>query len=110
MPLSVVSSKFKPSLYTVTHRGPCGATAAVTTPGPATNIPKTLARIQDRLATLRSCERPGPRQASRSPLTTEKMAPDLRIFGALGGTRTPNLLIRSQMLYPLSYERPFLVV
>ena len=24
---------------------------------------------------------------------------------ALGGTRTPNLLIRSQMLYPLSYER-----
>ena len=26
-------------------------------------------------------------------------------IGALGGTRTPNLLIRSQMLYPLSYER-----
>jgi hypothetical protein len=26
-------------------------------------------------------------------------------YGALGGTRTPNLLIRSQMLYPLSYER-----
>jgi hypothetical protein len=24
---------------------------------------------------------------------------------ALGGIRTPNLLIRSQMLYPLSYER-----
>ena len=24
---------------------------------------------------------------------------------ALGGTRTPNLLIRSQMLYPLSYKR-----
>ena len=24
---------------------------------------------------------------------------------ALGGTRTPNLLIRSQVLYPLSYER-----
>jgi hypothetical protein len=29
----------------------------------------------------------------------------LRNGGALGGTRTPNLLIRSQMLYPLSYER-----
>ena len=28
-----------------------------------------------------------------------------RLVGALGGTRTPNLLIRSQMLYPLSYER-----
>jgi hypothetical protein len=26
---------------------------------------------------------------------------------ALGGTRTPNLLIRSQMLYPLSYERSY---
>jgi hypothetical protein len=26
-------------------------------------------------------------------------------MSALGGTRTPNLLIRSQMLYPLSYER-----
>jgi hypothetical protein len=29
-------------------------------------------------------------------------------LGALGGTRTPNLLIRSQMLYPLSYERTIL--
>src|SRR6476659_9009297 len=28
---------------------------------------------------------------------------------ALGGIRTPNLLIRSQMLYPLSYERSALV-
>ncbi len=27
------------------------------------------------------------------------------MFGAFGGIRTPNLLIRSQMLYPLSYER-----
>src|SRR5262245_13172645 len=26
-------------------------------------------------------------------------------MSALGGTRTPSLLIRSQMLYPLSYER-----
>ena len=26
-------------------------------------------------------------------------------FGAPGGIRTPNLLIRSQMLYPLSYGR-----
>jgi hypothetical protein len=30
---------------------------------------------------------------------------DLRKLSALGGIRTPNLLIRSQMLYPLSYER-----
>ena len=27
------------------------------------------------------------------------------MVSALGGSRTPNLLIRSQMLYPLSYER-----
>ena len=33
----------------------------------------------------------------------QRCDPDLR--SALGGTRTPNLLIRSQMLYPLSYER-----
>src|SRR5215208_5376288 len=31
--------------------------------------------------------------------------PDQDFFSALGGIRTPNLLIRSQMLYPLSYER-----
>ena len=47
------------------------------------------------------------------PLTNE--APTSRLLvralfvavstSALGGTRTPNLLIRSQMLYPLSYER-----
>ncbi len=30
---------------------------------------------------------------------------DLDLRGALGENRTPNLLIRSQMLYPLSYER-----
>ncbi len=30
---------------------------------------------------------------------------DLHLLCALGETRTPNLLIRSQMLYPLSYER-----
>lgn len=29
----------------------------------------------------------------------------LHTTGALGETRTPNLLIRSQMLYPLSYKR-----
>ena len=27
------------------------------------------------------------------------------LSSALGGNRTPNLLIRNQMLYPLSYER-----
>src|SRR5580658_9663221 len=35
---------------------------------------------------------------SRSPLTWT--------FSALGGTRTPNLLIRSQMLYPIELQAP----
>ena len=43
-------------------------------------------------------------------LSRQEYGPDLRKRGALGGTRTPNLLIRSQMLYPLSYERRFLLV
>ncbi len=42
-----------------------------------------------------ACERPVPRSEPAADL------------GALGGTRTPNLLIRSQMLYPLSYERKY---
>jgi len=31
-------------------------------------------------------------------------------MGALGRTRTCNLLIRSQMLYPLSYERALQII
>ncbi len=37
--------------------------------------------------------------------TTGDEALTCDFVGALGGIRTPNLLIRSQMLYPLSYER-----
>jgi hypothetical protein len=43
---------------------------------------------------LRSYERHGPRQTAGPPLT-RKDGPDLLIRGALGGTRTPNLLIHS---------------
>ena len=41
-------------------------------------------------------------EQQKGPLPDERGGCEL---GALGGTRTPNLLIRSQMLYPLSYER-----
>ena len=44
----------------------------------------------------------------RSRKKSPRPVPRLRALtstGALGGTRTPNLLIRSQMLYPLSYRR-----
>ena len=44
------------------------------------------------------------RVLAKEPLPDPERGSDL---GALGGTRTPNLLIRSQMLYPLSYERVF---
>ena len=40
--------------------------------------------------------------AHERPVPRSEPAAEL---GALGGSRTPSLLIRSQMLYPLSYER-----
>jgi hypothetical protein len=43
---------------------------------------------------VRDCQRHGPQQARRPPLTPDNVAPDLRIRVALGGARTPNLLIR----------------
>jgi hypothetical protein len=43
--------------------------------------------------------------SSRAVLPTGgEVTPQVR-YGALDRTRTCNLLIRSQMLYPLSYER-----
>jgi hypothetical protein len=45
------------------------------------------------------------RQRPRPWPNSRKMTLTCSFGGALGGTRTPNLLIRSQMLYPLSYER-----
>ena len=47
---------------------------------------------------------PGNR-AHRTGETPGQVPRDLGFVCALGGIRTPNLLIRSQMLYPLSYER-----
>src|SRR5271170_8511351 len=44
-------------------------------------------------------------QGVKSLAISENKGLTCRFGGALGGTRTPNLLIRSQMLYPLSYER-----
>ena len=46
------------------------------------------------------------KRPARSPVINY-MAADLRKHCAPGGIRTPNLLIRSQMLYPLSYGRLF---
>jgi hypothetical protein len=46
-------------------------------------------------------------QLSRHGREGLKTAPTWGNACALGGTRTPNLLIRNQMLYPLSYERLF---
>ena len=57
------------------------------------------------IATVRICETHRPPTAVEASSHAVDKAPDLGECGALGGTRTPNLLIRSQMLYPLSYER-----
>ena len=38
-------------------------------------------------------------------MPTRHLLLQVEVASALGGNRTPNLLIRSQMLYPLSYER-----
>ena len=44
------------------------------------------------------------KRPARSPVINYMVA-ELHKHCAPGGIRTPNLLIRSQMLYPLSYER-----
>ena len=41
----------------------------------------------------------------RARFRTSEASSSSSTQGAPGGTRTPNLLIRSQMLYPLSYRR-----
>ncbi len=46
------------------------------------------------------------KRPTRSPVINYT-ASDLHKHCAPGGIRTPNLLIRSQMLYPLSYGRLF---
>src|ERR1700722_19558704 len=46
-----------------------------------------------------------PDSARQSDLPKDDQGSGLQLHCALGGTRTPNLLIRSQVLYPLSYER-----
>ena len=45
------------------------------------------------------------RQGFKTLASSENKTLTWGFGGALGGTRTPSLLIRSQMLYPLSYER-----
>src|ERR1700733_8678873 len=62
-------------------------------------------RFTRSLRAVRKCETTGPRTNNEGLAHFGEQGPDLRGCGALGGTRTPNLLIRSQMLYPLSYER-----
>src|ERR1700722_16988594 len=63
---------------------------------------QTLTRANDRRG---ESVRRLTRKMRQTSSHTGEQGPELRIRGALGGTRTPNLLIRSQMLYPLSYER-----
>jgi hypothetical protein len=84
-------------------QGPHGGTEAAT----ASRSCHSTTNSPGSTTSLRPCERSALGRRKGAPLTPERVAPDLRISSALGGTRTPNLLIRSQMLYPLSYERWF---
>ena len=92
----------------------CGHTVAVNVSTYTHARPEDLVAARDvlagicpartRRARVTQCDRSGP-GASAGPGSLTAYGPGLRFGGALGGTRTPNLLIRSQMLYPLSYER-----
>src|ERR1700722_943117 len=57
---------------------------------------------------ISSCERHGPQQARRPPLTPENVALTCGLSSALGGTRTPNLLNRRRG--QVVQERPSPVV
>src|ERR1700683_214013 len=58
------------------------------------------------VAPLRGTVASSSRQNVRAKLTTGICAGELDFLSALGGTRTPNLLIRSQMLYPIELQAP----
>ncbi len=62
---------------------------------------------QERLAPVAAQSARSARQNRdpRARFRTSEASSSSSTHGAPGGTRTPNLLIRSQMLYPLSYRR-----
>ncbi len=70
-----------------------------------------MTTLNEEVLSKTAVNRSGRAEASQESLTAgarmTRSAAVLRALrgGALGGIRTPNLLIRSQMLYPLSYER-----
>src|SRR5262245_48289381 len=121
------TTAFATTSSTTPARSPCASTAACTTSASAPNTAPPKSSCSSTTTTYASST-PLPASSSASspstrPRTTNPAAchpdPNLeprdkgsRCFrclatsqGALGGIRTPNLLIRSQMLYPLSYER-----
>lgn len=76
-----------------------------------TSLAKTGEVITEHyIDTSRNYQKPywKPRAQSAEPKTRKATRRRLKC-GAPGGIRTPNLLIRSQMLYPLSYGRSPLV-
>ena len=66
----------------------------------------SVARGRRRRLTAAAGTRKAPMRCASGPSAVRCQSVVLnRRYCALEGTRTPNLLIRSQMLYPLSYER-----
>ena len=98
------SSKSSPRHSVVTMKPQIKTTALKpTTTGPARQTPGPAASQTCHVSPWR------PATAPQLPISPAGKAPEGHETpgntGALEGTRTPNLLIRSQMLYPLSYER-----
>ena len=62
-----------------------------------------------RVRTVALALSPGSVQAAGPLVQTPQHACSKEEDGAPGGIRTPDLLIRSQLLYPLSYGRTFVL-
>ena len=114
-----LSSSYRPSRNNITPedprchtRGPVGSNTRSTQPTkktPQRGLFRWCARRVP-AAKLRFALRRGPNsplRGSHASPPTQRKTPQKGAFSlrAPGGIRTPNLLIRSQMLYPLSYGR-----
>ena len=91
------------------HMEPELLTLGISASAPPTNAGESCSSSPDSTSESSASARTGTTDPSDQPGVSDDPRHRLRcpatLHSALGGIRTPNLLIRSQMLYPLSYER-----
>ena len=109
VPLAVVSKVLRHTQVSITadlygHLTPEIATSAADTFGAALDAARAEHAAERTMHTAPTMRPNDLKNDSACPPISE--TPQLR-HSAPGETRTPNLLIRSQMLYPLSYGRSF---